>query len=87
MSEIRIFVLRHIQNLNQILIDIKRSKAIISDEKSQFCMFDIKIMSFVCDEIDRHFDNVKIIKIIKRKDCRNVTAAKVFMKICIYYRI
>ena len=64
-SEIRIFVLRHIQNLNKILIDIKRSKAIISDEKSQFCMFDIKIMSFVCDEIDRHSDSVKIIKIIK----------------------
>ena len=64
-SEIRIFVFRHIQNLNKILIDIKRSKAIIFDEKSQFCMFDIKIVSFVCDEIDRHFDNVKVIKIIK----------------------
>ena len=64
-SEIRIFVFRHIQNLNKILIDIKRSKATISDEKSQFCMFDIKIVNFVCDEIDRHSDSVKIIKIIK----------------------
>ena len=64
-SEIRIFVFRHIQNLNKILIDIKRSKITIFDEKSQFCMFDIKIMNFVCDEIDRHSDSVKIIKIIK----------------------
>ena len=64
-SEIRIFVLRHIQNLNKVLIDIKRSKTTIFDEKSQFCIFDIKIISFVCDKIDRHFDNVKIIKIIK----------------------
>ena len=69
------------------MIDIKSSKAIIFKEKSQFCIFDIKIINFVCDEIDRHFDNVKIIKIIKWKDCRNVTTAKVFMKICIYYRI
>ena len=64
-SETRIFVFRHIQNLNKVLIDIERSKVTIFDEKSQFCMFDIKIMSFVCDEIDRHFDNIKIIKIIK----------------------
>ena len=63
--EIRIFVFRYIQNLNKVLIDIERSKITIFDEKSQFCMFDIKIMSFVCDEIDRHSDNVKIIKIIK----------------------
>ena len=64
-SKIRIFVFQHIQNLNKILIDIKRSKTTIFDEKSQFCIFDIKIMSFVCDEIDRHFNSVKIIKIIK----------------------
>ena len=85
--EIRIFVFRYIQNLNKVLIDIERSKITIFDEKSQFCMFDIKIMSFVCDEIDRHSDNVKIIKIIKWENCRNVTTAKIFIRICIYYRI
>ena len=69
------------------MIDIKRSKLIIFDEKSQFCMFDIKIVNFVCDEIDRHSDNIKIIKIIKWKNCRNVTTAKIIITICIYYRI
>ena len=63
--ETRAFVLRHIQNLNKVLIDIKRSKIIIFDEKSQFCMFDIKIINSMYDKIDRHFDNVKIIKIKK----------------------
>ena len=87
MSEICIFVFRHIQNLNKILIDIKRSKVIIFDEKSQFCIFDIKIMNFVCDEIDRHFNIVKIIEIIKWKNCRIITIAKIFIKIFIYYRI
>ena len=77
----------HIQNLNKILIDIKRSKISIFDEKSQFCMFDIKIINFVCDRTDWHFDSFKIIKIIEWKDCRNMTIAKTFMKICIYYRI
>ena len=31
--EIRIYVLRHIHNLNKMLIDIKRSKITIFDEK------------------------------------------------------
>ena len=64
-SEIRIFVFRHIQNLNKMLIDIKRSKSIIFDEKFQLYMSNIKIVNFVCDEANRHFDNLQIIKIIK----------------------
>ena len=32
-SEIRIIVLRHIQNLNQVLINIKRLQITIFDEK------------------------------------------------------
>ena len=56
---------RHIENLNRMLIDIKSSKIIIFDEKFQFRMFDIKIIDFVCDEINRHFDSHKIIKIIE----------------------
>ena len=63
--KIRIIVFRHIQNLNKMLIDIKRSKIIIFDEKFQFCMFNIKIINLICDETDRHFDNFKVIKIIK----------------------
>ena len=47
-----------------MLIDIKRSKIIVFDEKFQFCMFNIKIIDFVCDKADRHFNNFKIIKII-----------------------
>ena len=50
-------------------------------------MSNIKIIDFVCDETDRHSDNFKIITIIIWKNSRNVTIAKTFMKICIYYRI
>ena len=48
-----------------MLIDIKHSKIIIFNENFQFCIFDIKIIDFVYDETNRHFDNFKIIKIIK----------------------
>ena len=84
---IRIFVLRHIQNLDKVLADIERSGATISGEKSQFCMSGIKIVGFVCDGAGRHPDSVKVIKIIEWEDCRDVTAARAFMGICTYYRI
>ena len=48
-----------------MLIDIKRLKTIIFDEKFQFCIFDIKIIDFICDKTNRYFNNFKIIKIIK----------------------
>ena len=48
-----------------MLINIKRLKIIIFDKKIQFCIFDIKIVNFVYNEIKRHFDNFKVIKIIK----------------------
>ena len=49
----------------KIRIDIKRSKIIILDKNSQFCMFDIKIIDLVCDETDRHSDNFKDIKVVR----------------------
>ena len=84
---IRIFVLRHIQNLDKVLVDIERSGATLSGEKSQFCMFGIKIVGFVCDGAGRHPDSVKVIKIIEWEDCRDVTAARAFMGICTYYNL
>ena len=48
-----------------MLIDIKHSKIIIFDEKFQFFMFNIKMIDYLCDKTNRHFNNFKIIKIIK----------------------
>ena len=48
-----------------MLIDLKFIKYIIFDEKSQFCIIDLKIVEFVCDSQNRVFKNAKIIKIVE----------------------
>ena len=87
MSEIRLFVLKHIQWLNIVLINLELVECIISEKKSQFCMFDIKIINFVCDSNDRSSNNFKIIKIVEWSLCKNVNEARAFIEICVYYRI
>jgi len=64
-SEVRQFMLKHIKNLDFVLLNFELVDCIISDEKSQFCMSSIKIVRFVCDFHDRRSEDFKIIKILE----------------------
>jgi len=64
-SEVHQFVLKHIKNLDFVLLNFELVDCIISDEKSQFCMSSIKIVKFVCDFYDRRSEDFKIIKILE----------------------
>ena len=46
-------------------MNLKKTDCTISDEKSQFCVVDFKIIDFVCDLNDRFFETTKMIKILK----------------------
>ena len=46
-------------------MNLKKTNYIISDEKFQFCVADLKIVDFICDLNDRFFETIKIIKILK----------------------
>ncbi len=84
-SELHQFVLKHIKNLNFVLLNFEFIDCIIFDKKSQFCMSSIKIMRFICNFHDCKSENFKIIKILKWCLCHNVTSAWVFIEVCIYY--
>ncbi len=64
-SEVHQFMLKHIKNLDFILLNFELIDCIISDEKLQFCMSSIKIVRFVCDFHDCRSEDFKIIKILK----------------------
>jgi len=64
-SKVHQFVLKHIKNLDFVLLNFELVDCIISDEKSQFCMSSIKIVKFVCDFHDRRSEDFKIIKILE----------------------
>ena len=84
--DIRKKALKHIQWLNQILIDVARTNCTIFEKKSQFCCVEIKIIEFVCNENEKHFDTAKIIKIVKWSSCINIKKIRKFVEICVYYR-
>ena len=85
--KMRLYILKHIQWLNAILMNLKKTSYTISNEKSQFCVVNFKIVDFICDLNDRFFETTKVIKILKWSFCRDVSEVRAFIKICVYYRI
>ena len=85
--EMRLYILKHIQWLNAILMNLKKTDCMISDEKSQFCIINFKIVDFVCDLNDRFSETTKMIKILKWSSCRNVSEIRAFIEVCVYYKI
>ena len=53
------------QWLNAMFVNLKKIDCTISNEKSQFCMFNLKIIDFVCDSDGRSSEIAKMIKILK----------------------
>jgi hypothetical protein len=57
--EIRRYVMKHIQWLNDVLTDIEKTDCIIFEKKSQFCCEEFRVIEFVCDVERRHSDTTK----------------------------
>ena len=84
---IRRYVLELIQNLDKVLADLERAGATIAGAKSQFCHTGIKIVGYICDADGRHPDTSKVLKILDWPECTDVTSARAFIGVCVYYRI
>ncbi len=54
LSEIRRYVMKHIQWLNDVLINIEKVDCIIFEKKSQFCCEELRVIDFVYDVKKRH---------------------------------
>ena len=59
----------------------------ISGFKSAFVCEGLKIVAFVCDSEERHPVAEKVRKIVEWPACQNVTEARAFIGICVYYRV
>jgi len=83
---IRRFVFEHIQNLDKTMDRIERAGATIGP-KSQFCYDGMIVVGFVCGSKGRAPEAAKVSKILNWEYCKDVTEAKAFLGICVYYRI
>ena len=64
LSEIQRFIIKHLQNIDCILTDLKCAELILVVLKLIFCFLKIKLIKFIYDENERHSDSKKIAKII-----------------------
>ena len=85
--EIWLYILKHIQWLNAMLMNLEKTNYTILNEKFQFYIVNFKIVDFICNLNDKFFETIKIIKILKWFSYRNVFEVRVFIKVCVYYKI
>ncbi len=81
------YVLEQIQNLDKVLADLERAGVTIAGAKSLFCRAGLKIVGYICDADGRHLDTSKVLKILDWPECIDVTSARAFMGVCVYYQI
>ena len=81
------FILKYIQNLNKILYNLKKAELTVTEVKSQWCMSEIDVVSFMCDSKKCHPDSVKILKIVEWSLCALIIKVKVFIEVYMYYWI
>ena len=84
---IRQFVAEHLLNIDKVLADIKRASATISSYKSNFCYPSIIVVSYRINKHSRYLDDKKIKKITKWPQYHNAKEVRMFISICVYYRV
>ena len=57
--------MKYIQGLNTMFVNLEKTNCTILNEKSQFCIFNLKMIDFICDSNDRFIKIAKIIKILE----------------------
>ena len=83
---VHLYILQAIERLDEVLVDIERAGGTISGFTSVFVCEGLKIVAFVCDSEGRHPVAEKVQKNVEWPAWRNVTEARAFIGICIYYR-
>ena len=64
LSEIQRFIIKHFQNIDCILMNLKCAELTLTVSKLMFCFLKMKLIEFICNENERHSDSKKIAKII-----------------------
>ena len=64
LSEIQRFIMKYLQNIDYILMNLKYAELTLTASKLMFCFLRMKLIEFICDENERHSDSKKVVKII-----------------------
>jgi hypothetical protein len=77
------YILKTIQNLDKILINIECTDRSVSDEKSQYIMKQLKIVEFVCRSSGCSSVINKVLKIVQWRLCQNLKSLCLYWSLCL----
>jgi hypothetical protein len=84
---IRRYVAEHFSNIDAVLADIERAGATVSGHKSDFGYPSMVVVGYRIDSKGRHPDKKKVEKITSWPACRDKKEIRMFVGICVYYRV
>ena len=83
--EVHHYVLKSIQNLNKVLVNVKCAEGCVFSEKSQFVMKKLRIVEFICGLKECFLKTVKVLKIVEWSSCWSTEDVQTFIELCVYY--
>ena len=84
---VRRFIGEHIINIDKVLRNFEMAGATASGFKSDWCYDSIGVVGYVVDKRGRHPAQKKVQKIIEWPACTSAKDVRMFLGICVYYRI
>jgi len=87
LSEVCWYILEAIQNLNCVLINVECVSECVSEEKSQYIMKQLQIITYICELKECLPEAVKTLKLVDWPSCSSVEDAHAFIGLCVYYQL
>lgn len=84
---VRRYVLEHIVQLDKVLADIERAGATVSGKKCYWGMDRLVVVGYEVSPEGRYPNQKKVEKIANWPECRTTKEVRMFLGICVYYRI
>jgi len=84
---IRRYIVETIISINKVMADIERAGETMSGAKSEFLMEQLKIVAYVCGIDWRSPKETKTRKITNWPPCIDLSDVRVFVRLCVYFRI
>jgi hypothetical protein len=84
---VRRFIGEHIMNIDKVLQRLEWAEATASGFKSDWCYHEMGIVGYVVDKNGRHPAPKKVQKIVEWPPCATPKDVRMFLGLCVYYRI
>ena len=82
---VRRYILEYIIQLDGVLIDLEQARYTILGVKSYFYKDEIIVVGYCYNRKGQYLKELKVVKIIYQRDCKDITSTQAFLRVIVYY--